>query len=144
MSVTSASKSKLQAKIDVGWLVEAWFKVRTVANLKWDFGLAQNICKTEMAGLRSRLLVVLFKLTRALAASKTTISDLCLRQNSIGKFRRELGQIHLVLNKTLRNNTSVKWAQIKPFLCLIQFCRNLVKLYYPCVLQLHQVSTKLD
>ena len=37
------------------------------------------------------------------------------------------GRIHLVLNKTLlngtlMNNTSIKWAQIKTFLCLIQFC----------------------
>ena len=33
-----------------------------------------------------------------------------------------LGQIHLVLNKTLTDDTSVKRAQIKTFLCLIQFC----------------------
>ena len=33
-----------------------------------------------------------------------------------------LGRIHLVLNKTLTDNTSVKWAQLKTFLCLIQFC----------------------
>ena len=31
-------------------------------------------------------------------------------------------QIHLVLNKTLTDDTSVKLAQIKTFLCLIQFC----------------------
>ena len=39
-----------------------------------------------------------------------------------------LGRIHLVLNKTLMDDTSVKWAQIKTFFCLIQFCWNLVKL----------------
>ena len=38
------------------------------------------------------------------------------------------GQIHLVLNKTLTDDTSVKRAQIKTFFCLIQFCWNLVKL----------------
>ena len=32
------------------------------------------------------------------------------------------GRIHLVLNKTLTDDTSVKWAQIKTFLCFIQFC----------------------
>ena len=32
------------------------------------------------------------------------------------------GRIHLVLNKTLTDDTSVKRAQIKTFLCLIQFC----------------------
>ena len=36
------------------------------------------------------------------------------------------GRIHLVLNKTLMDDTSVKRAQIKTFLCLIQFCWNLV------------------
>ena len=39
-----------------------------------------------------------------------------------------IGQIHLVLNKTLMDDTSVKRAQIKTFLCFIQFCWNLVKL----------------
>ena len=33
-----------------------------------------------------------------------------------------LGRIHLVLKKTLTDNTSVKWAQIKTFFSLIQFC----------------------
>ena len=31
-------------------------------------------------------------------------------------------RIHLVLNKTLTDDTSVKQAQIKTFLCFIQFC----------------------
>ena len=36
--------------------------------------------------------------------------------------RRDLGRIHLVLNKTLTDDTSVKRAQIKTFFCFIQFC----------------------
>ena len=33
-----------------------------------------------------------------------------------------LGRTHLVLNKTLMDETSIKWAQIKTFIYLIQFC----------------------
>ena len=34
----------------------------------------------------------------------------------------DLGRIHLVLNGSLTDDTSVKWAQIKTFWCFIQFC----------------------
>ena len=36
--------------------------------------------------------------------------------------KQYFGRIHRVLNKTLTDDTSIKQAQIKTFLCLIQFC----------------------
>ena len=41
---------------------------------------------------------------------------------NIFRVKSYLGRIHLVLNKTLTDDTSVKRAQTKTFLCLIQFC----------------------
>ena len=41
-----------------------------------------------------------------------------IRRNVDLCFQKVLGRIHLVLNKTLTDDTSVKRAQIKTFLCL--------------------------
>ena len=55
------------------------------------------------------------------------------------------GQIHLVLNKNLMDDTSIKQAQIKTFLCVLSnFVETWCSCSTPWVLQLHQVSTKLD
>ena len=57
-----------------------------------------------------------------------------------------IGQSHLVLNKTLTDDTSVKWAQIKTFFVESNFVETWrsCSMHDACVLQLNQVSTKLD
>ena len=56
-----------------------------------------------------------------------------------------LGRIHLVLNKTLTDDTSVKRAQIKTFFVFYPILLKLGEVVVPmCTTQLHQVSTNLD
>ena len=51
---------------------------------------------------------------------RNLLSTLELRsRDSVGHQHR---RIHLVLNGSLTDDTPVKWAQVKTFLCFIQFC----------------------